>query len=39
MVGGYRVDYSAVNPDDLAASAPCDELVQSTEWIPVNRRA
>lgn len=38
-VGPYPVDYSGLSDADFAAAAPCDQVVQSTEWIPVNRRA
>jgi hypothetical protein len=38
-VDAYTVDYSALTNAEIAAVPPCDELIQSTEWIPVNRRA
>jgi hypothetical protein len=38
MIGGYKVDYSALTDAQIASPAPCDDVFQAGNWVSVNRR-
>jgi hypothetical protein len=39
QVGGYKVDYSPVSPEDIAAPIEGDRLFETGNWVPINRKS
>jgi hypothetical protein len=39
QVGGYKVDYSPVSPDDIAAGMEADRQFETGNWVPINRKS
>jgi hypothetical protein len=38
-VDGYVADYTPASNAEIAAPAPCDDMLKTGNWVSVNRRA